>query len=107
MGICVAALQHERNAADHRQERDHGDDEDLATLALAMEGRAGAGPVHGDLVGRSKAGSTVHGCFGQAAAPMASVGSAGQLFSTDRTEVALNVTPFLKMRLPMIGVIGL
>ena len=30
----------------------------------------------------------------------------GQLYSTDSTDVAVNVTPFLKTMLLMIGVIG-
>jgi hypothetical protein len=44
-----------------------------------------------------------HGCFGQSAAVVVAF---GQKNSTDRIDFALNVTPFPKMMLLMIGVIG-
>ena len=47
-----------------------------------------------------------HGCFGQFKAATPSVGVSGQLYSTDNTEVASNVTPFLNRMLLMNGVIG-
>jgi hypothetical protein len=44
--------------------------------------------------------------LGHAAAATPSSGLSGQLYSTDSTDFAVNVTPFLKMMLLINGVIG-
>ena len=41
VGVGVAALEHERDAADHRDQRKNGHDEDLAAFAIRAEQRGG------------------------------------------------------------------
>ena len=106
MGIGVAALEDEGDAANHRNHRKDGDNEDLSALPIAgIEGGA-TGTLHGVLVACSKRGSPGHGCLGHAAAATPSDRLGGQLYSTGSTDFDVKVIPFLKMMLLMSGVIG-
>ncbi len=104
MRIGVAALEHERDAADDRDHREGRDDEDLASLATTC---AAVGPlgVHVRFLGgRGRPALIAHGCFGHWSAVGKS--SFGQRYSTLRIDSAVSVTPFPNRKLLMIGVIG-
>ncbi len=92
VGVGVATLEDQRDAADQGDHRERRDRDDLSPLVTARPMA-----IHG---------RPPHGCFGQLAAATASVRTAGQLNSTESVELAVNVTPFLKMMLPISGVIG-
>ena len=108
MGVGVAALEDERDAADERDHRERGDDDDLAPLAASAERWNGTVRcMVTSCVGGGRR-WPVHGCLGQAAASAATVPAEipGQLYSTESCEVAVKVTPFPNRMLLMNGVIG-
>ena len=96
VGVGVAGLDDQGDAADEGHHRHGGDDDDLPARGAPRV--AGSDLTHGDLV---------HGCLGQAAAAAASVWTSGQLYSTTRTDWASKVTPLRKTMFEMNGVIGL
>ena len=102
VGVGVAALEHERHAADDRHHRQRGDDDDLPGLAAGCGATGGSWPW-GNL-GVRLAPARAHGCLGHVSAVGKS--ALGQRYSTLSTDRAVKVTPSAKMTFAMIGVIG-